>query len=111
MCCVVLSQPTNGRNSALLAVVGNTQRSGVPMGHGGPHVTYFATKEDFKRQLPGRIIGVSIDRTGKRALRMALQTREQRVKPYIAGWLFVWRENEVHNTASPLGNCGLSWLT
>jgi glycine dehydrogenase len=75
-----LAKLTSPGEMGAAVVVGTTQRFGIPMGYGGPHAGYFATKEEYKRSMPGRIIGVSIDVNGNRALRMALGTREQHIK-------------------------------
>ncbi len=77
MALVLLKPPGHWKADA---VVGTTQRFGLPLAYGGPHAGYFATRNEYKRYIPGRIIGVTIDAQGKKALRMALQTREQHIK-------------------------------
>ena len=87
--------------------VGNTQRFGVPLGFGGPHAAFFASTEEFKRQIPGRIIGVSVDKNGDRALRMALQTREQHIKREKSDFQYLHCTSIACNHVRDV--CDLSW--
>ena len=77
MSMVIIEPPSTDKVDV---VVGTTQRFGIPLGYGGPHAAFFATKEKYKRNIPGRIIGVTKDIDGDHSLRMALQTREQHIK-------------------------------